>query len=70
MTTDTYTKAELEDAAKAISSSVRKIEKARETLLKKVPPPKSQLTLASRNLDALRIALSLITREIGNIQPR
>ena len=57
-----YTKAELEAAQKAISSSIRKIEKAKDTLSKKQPPPKAQLTLASRNLDALRLALSLIIR--------
>ena len=33
---------------------------------KKQPPPKAQLTLVSRNLDALRLALSLIEREINN----
>ena len=63
-----YTKAELEAAQKAISSSIRKIEKAKDTLSKKQPPPKAQLTLASRNLDALRLALSLIIRELGEIE--
>ncbi|MCL2677558.1 MAG: hypothetical protein FWE85_00720 [Clostridiales bacterium] len=61
-----YSKEELAAAYKAISSSIRKIEKARETLAMKQPPPKAQLTLASRNLDALRLALSLINREIEN----
>jgi len=59
-----YSKAELEAAHKAISSSIRKIENAKETLSKKNPPPKAQLTLASRNLSALRLALSLIMREV------
>jgi len=59
-----FSKAELEAAQKAISSSMRKIEKAQETLLKKQPPPKAQLTLAARNLDALRLSLSLIMREL------
>jgi len=59
-----FSKTELEAAHKAISSSIRKIEKAQETLSKKQPPPKSQLTLATRNLDALRLALALITREM------
>ena len=59
-----YSKAELEAAHKAISSSIRKIEKARETLSKKQSPPKAQLTLASRNLDALRLSLALIAREL------
>jgi len=61
-----FTKSELEAAHKAISSSIRKIEKVEITLSKKQPPPKAQLTLASRNLDALRLALSLIEREINN----
>ena len=59
-----FSKAELEAAHKAVSSSIRKIEKAQESLSKKQPPPKSQLTLAARNLDALRLALSLISREL------
>ncbi len=62
---DTYSKEDLQAAHKALSSSVRKIEKVRETLLKKHPPPKSQLTLAERNLAALRLALGLIEREMG-----
>ena len=62
-----YSKAELEAAHKAISSSIRKIEKAKETLSKKQPLPKAQLTLASRNLDALRLALSLIMRELEEV---
>jgi len=63
-----YSKAELEAAHKAISSSIRKIEKAQETLAKKEPPPKAQLTLAARNLDALRLSLSLITREMDHAE--
>jgi len=55
---------ELVDARGAIQSSIRKIEKSLETLLKKDPPPKSQVTLTKRNLQALRLALSLIEREI------
>ena len=59
-----FSKAELVVAQKAISSSVRKIEKVQETLAEKQPLPKAQLTLASRNLAALRLALSLIAREL------
>lgn len=59
-----YTKAELAAAHKALSSSVRKIEAAQKTLQQKQPPPKPQLTLAARNLHALRLALDLITREL------
>ena len=61
-----YTKSELAAAHKAITSSVRKIEKAQATLSLKQTPPKAQMTLASRNLDALRLALSLIEREIND----
>ena len=58
-----FSKEELEAAQKAISSSIRQIEKAYETLSQKQPPPKPQLTLATRNLQALRLSLALITRE-------
>ena len=61
-----FSQDELEAAQKAISSSIRKIEKAQLTLSQKQPPPKAQLTLASRNLSALRLALSLIERELEN----
>lgn len=67
-----FSKTELEEAQKAISSSIRKIEKVRETLLKKQPQPKAQLTLAARNLHALRLAAALIARELagdGQDQP-
>ena len=59
-----YSKEELEAAQKAILSTIRKIEKVQITLSQKQPPPKAQLTLASRNLSALRLALSLIRREL------
>ena len=59
-----YTKAELEDAKGAIQSSIHKIEKALETLLKKDPPPKPQIMLVKRNLKALRLSLALIENEI------
>jgi len=60
-----FSKAELEDAQKAIAPSIRKIEKAKETLAKKAPLPKAQLTLAARNLKALEIAMSLIMQELS-----
>jgi len=63
-----FSRAELEAAQKAFESSRRKIEKVKETLLKKSPPPKPQLTLASRNLDALHIALELIEKELSTIE--
>ena len=55
---------ELEAAHMALLSSYNKIEKTLVTLSKKQPPPKAQLTLAARNLEALRIALSLVTGEL------
>ena len=60
---------ELQAAHKALSSSRNKIIKARGTLLQKSLPPKSQLTLTERNLDALRVALSLISDELEKISP-
>ena len=59
-----YTLKELAAAHKAITSSYRKINKVRETLMSKPSPPKSQTTLAERNQKALMIALNLITREM------
>lgn len=63
----TYTKSELEDAKGAIQSSVRKIEKVLETLSKRNPPPKSQITLAKRNLKVMRLSLELIERELDGV---
>ncbi|MCL2150124.1 MAG: hypothetical protein FWH51_04250 [Dehalococcoidia bacterium] len=62
-----YAVAELEDARDAIQSSIRKIEKALDTLLKRTPQPQPQITLAKRNLRALRLSLSLIERELQGI---
>ena len=62
-----FSKTEFEAAVKAISSSIRKIEKAHETLSIKQPSPKAQLTVASRNLQALRLSLSLIERELDKL---
>jgi len=59
-----YTYDELEAAHKALTSSVHKIEKVRETLQQRKTPPKPQITLATRNLDALRIALALVSDEM------
>ncbi len=64
-----FSSAELQAAHKAISSSVRKIEKVKDTLSKKQPTPKSQITLASRNLAAFRLALALIEREMQIDEP-
>jgi len=62
-----YSFDELEAAYKALTSSFHKIEKARETLQNKKIPPKSQITLATRNLEALRLALSLVSDEMERI---
>ena len=59
-----YSRDELEAAQKALLASHRKIERVRETLLQKQNPPKSQLTLARRNLEALQVALTLIGEEL------
>ena len=59
-----YSRDELVAARKALLSSFRKIDKVRKTLLEKQNPPKSQLTLAKRNLEALQVALSLIEEEL------
>ena len=59
-----YSRDELESAQKALLASHRKIERVRETLLQKQNPPKSQLTLARRNLEALPVALTLIGEEL------
>jgi len=61
-----HSEAELQAAHKTITSSIQKIEKVRKTLSSKHPQPKAQLTLVSRNHDALRLALSLIERELEN----
>ncbi len=61
------TRAELEEAQKAISSTIRKCEKAQEKLSQKRPQPVSQLTLLSRRLKAFRLAMSLITQELENL---
>ena len=63
---NSYTLSELKDAKGALESSIRKIEKVLETLSKKDPLPKSQVSLAKRNLKALRLALDLIEKEMIN----
>ena len=64
-----YSFEELEAAHKSLMSSYSKIHKVRETLLQKGSPPKSQLTLATRNINALIIALALVTEEIEKTDP-
>jgi len=59
-----FTKTELEEAQKAIASVISKSEKAQEKLAQQQPPSKPQLTLLDRRLRALRLAMSLIAREL------
>jgi hypothetical protein len=63
-----YSVVELQAAHRALASSIRKIEKVRETLLGKPIPPKSQITLAERNLNALRLSVDLIMHELEHSQ--
>ncbi len=57
---ESYTKEELQEALRAIASTVSKIEKVRE----KASLGASQQTLIERRLKAFRIATELISREI------
>lgn len=62
------TREELEEAQKAIASIIRKCEKAQQTLGQKQPPRTSQLTLLSRRLRAMHLAMRLIERELGGLE--
>jgi hypothetical protein len=57
---DNYTKEELEEALRAIDSTINKCEKVQP----KLKQGTSQHTLLIRRIKALRIASSLITREL------
>lgn len=59
-------KTELEEAQKALSSIIRKCERAYEKLSQKQPQPASQLTLLRKRLNALRLSVTLIERELEN----
>ncbi len=59
-----YTKEELQEALRAISSTIAKIEKVRE----KPTLGPSQRTPIERRLKALQIALELISREIDGTE--
>lgn len=56
-----YTEPELREAKRALESTLSKCEKA----LPKLAAGTSQHTLLTRRIDALRIALDLINRELG-----
>ncbi|MCL2080572.1 MAG: hypothetical protein FWH16_00565 [Oscillospiraceae bacterium] len=60
---DSYTKNDLEEAIKAISSTISKCEKAFEKLKKGT----SSHTLTKRRIKALYISISLIEKELSNI---
>lgn len=57
---NTYTKEELEEALRAIDSTIKKCEKVQP----KLKEGTSQHTLLVRRIKALRIASELITREM------
>lgn len=57
---ETYTKDELQEALRAIQSTLSKCEKA----LLKLPQGKSQHTLLTRRIKALHISACLIQREL------
>lgn len=57
---DIYTKRELDEALRAIASTINKCEK----VLPKLKQGTSQHTLLMRRIKALHIALTLITREL------
>ena len=63
---ENYTKEELEEALRAIDSTIRKCEKA----LPKLKPRTSQHTLLIRRIKALNIASALIARELENLDER
>lgn len=60
---ENFTKEELEEALRAIVSTISKCEKVQP----KLKPGTSQYTLLIRRIKALRIASSLITRELESI---
>lgn len=57
---DGYTKDELQEAQRAITSTLHKCEK----VLEKLEPGKSQHTLTVRRIKALRISSELIARAL------
>ena len=60
-----FTKEELEEALRAITSTIGKCEKVQPKLKESTP----QHTLLIRRIKALRIASALIERELANAQP-
>lgn len=66
----TYTKDELVDAKRQIGSTLHKLRETVKTLEGKENPVrlKSQITLARRRIQAFTIAVSLIEKELEQIQ--
>ena len=66
----TYTKDELVDAKRQIGSTLHKLRETVNTLEGKEDPArlKSQITLARRRIQAFTIAVSLIEKELEQIQ--
>lgn len=66
----TYTKDELVDAKRQIGSTLHKLRETVKTLEGKENPVrlKSQITLARRRIQAFTIAVSLIEKELKQVQ--
>lgn len=62
------TREALLEAQRAIASVIYKCEKAAQSLSKRSPPPKAQLTLLERRLSAMQIAMTLIEQELQRIE--
>ncbi|HEX8378193.1 MAG TPA: hypothetical protein VF602_10255 [Pedobacter sp.] len=59
-----YTKTELEEAKKAICSTINKCEKA----LPKLKDKSAQQTLLERRIKAFRISIEIIERELSHLE--
>ena len=65
-----YTKEELQEAKRQIDSTLHKLRETVKTLEGKEDPArlKSQITLARRRIQAFTIAVSLIEKELKQVQ--
>ena len=61
---ETFTKDELQEALRAIVSTISKCEK----VLPKLKPGTSQHTLLVRRIKALQISTALINKELGSLE--
>lgn len=64
-----FTRAELKEAQRTILSTVRKCEKAKESLSRKQAPGASQLAVVSRRLTAHYAAAALLAQALGEECP-